>query len=288
MDENLPLLAAAQVDGAPATSQSVRAALNALHGRKGDLLFIFWAGHGVVNEQQHRLFMADATINDKRNLALETLCQSLGSSYFAGFPRQIIVIDACANYQSFGFTFPSDELPRGDPLPHEQFIFLAARPGQVAKNLGQESRGLFSRELLRQLQNPGAPNATWPPDMRRLAERVQEVFAGLRAAGQAAQSPIYEWSRDWDGNKIELVPSPTGARASASAAQTWQLTFPQLAGLTDALVTCGKMSLSQGRDDLLSQIRFDISGAVSRRSDTKSDVMNIVRTACDFPGGLEE
>ena len=286
LEENVGLLDQAKLDVAPATSTNVRDAFNALHGIRGDLLFVFWAGHGVVYEKQLRLFLADATTNDKRNFNMEALRESLGSSYFAGFPSQIIIVDACANYQSFGFTFPSEELPCGDPLPHEQFVFFAARPGEVAKNLGEEKRGLFSREFLKQIRN--TPDSSWPPDMRSLAEKVQGEFAALSASGQADQTPIYRWNRDWDGNEIELRTSPQTTGERRPQIEPWELTFEQLTGLTDALLTCSAMSLPEKRNDVLSQIRSDIRGAVPRRSDNKSDVMNIVQTACDYPGGLED
>ena len=138
LDENVALVEQSKIKTSPATSVEVLKALNALHLKRGDLLFLFWAGHGVVLEEEHRLFLADATTDHKRNLDLDALQKSLRSSYFPGFPLQIIIVDACANYQRFAFTFPSEPVPCGDPLGHEQFVFFAARPGQVAKNLGEE------------------------------------------------------------------------------------------------------------------------------------------------------
>ena len=286
-DENVALLDQAKVERTPATSTNVRKAFSALHGMHGDLLFVFWAGHGVVHEKQHRLFLADATTNDKRNLDLDGLLESLGSSYFSGFPRQIFIVDACANYQSFAFTYPSEELPCGDPLPHEQFVFFAAQRGQVAKNLGGENRGLFSREILKQIRN--LPDSIWPPDMRSLAEKVQGEFAALRASGNLDQTPTYQWNRDWDGNEIELkTPPPSSEGERRPPIETWELTFNQKSGLTDVLMNCSSMSRSESRNDVLSQIRSDVRGAVRHRPDTKSDVMNIILAASQYHGGLEE
>lgn len=284
LDENVALVEQSKVKTSPATSGEVRRAFNALQDKRGDLLLLFWAGHGVVHEDQHRLFVADATTKDKRNLDLEALQKSLRSSYFPGFPLQILIVDACANYQSFGFTFPSEELPCGSPLDHEQFVFFAARPGQVAKNLGEEKRGLFSREFLKQAR---LADAGWPPDMRAVAERVQDEFARLRASGDAAQTPVYQWSRDWNGNSVKLGGSPAGP-SHRPAGESSELSFEQLAGLTNALAACSKMALPDGRNDVLAQIRSDVAGAVPRRADTRSDVMNIVRTSANYPGGLEE
>lgn len=255
MDAHKTVARQAGVVTNPATSVEIRAALDVLRERKGDLLFVIWAGHGVVNEKQHRLFVADATVVDKRNFSLETLRESLASTYFAGFSRQIIIVDACANYQDWSFTVPSEPVPRGDPLPREQFLFFAAQPGQVAKTLGIESRGLFSRELLRKLHDLDAAGPDWPPDMRRVAEKVQGVFAGLRRSNRAAQTPIYEWSRDWEGNAVELSTAAAPGPAEAPPGPSWELSFVQAAGLTDALTVCKTMSLPQGRDDVLAQCR---------------------------------
>lgn len=286
MEENSALSKDPKINVAPGTSEAVRDAFNAVHAKSGELLFVFWAGHGVVSEKQRRLFFADATKHDKRNIDFDALLESLKSSYFAGFPFQIIVVDTCANYQSFPFTFPGEELPQGNALPHEQFMFFAARHGEVARNLGRENRGLFSRELLKQLIR--RQDSTWPPDMRTVAEAVQGEFASFRAAGLADQTPVYVWNRDWDGNAIELKSPPSSAEERPAPKAPWELTFPQLASLTDALISCTSMSVSAGRNDVLAQLRLEIRGAVPRRSDTKSDVINILRTASSYPGGLEE
>ena len=285
LDENVALVEQSKIKTRPATSAEVRGAFNALKAKHGDLLFLFWAGHGVLHGEQHRLFLADATADDKRNLDLEALQKSLRSSYFPGFPLQILLVDACANYQRFGFTFPSEELPCGDPLGHEQFVFFAARPGQVAKNLGEEKQGLFSRELLSKVQE--LPDSPWPPDMRSVAESVQARFAALRAKSDLAQTPVWRSIRDWDGNLIEMRGAPPPSDEQGRQ-EPWKLTRKQLLALTDALTGVPIMSRPPGRDLVLRQMRFEISGATSRASDATSDVINIIRTASSYPGGLEE
>ena len=285
-DENVALVEHSKIKVGAATSGGVLQALNALQPKRGDLLFLFWAGHGLVHEEEHRLFLADATTNHKRNLDLDALGRSLRSSYFPGFPLQILIVDACANYQRYPFTFPSEPVPCGNPLAHEQFVFFAARPGQVAKELHEEKRGLFTREFLSKVQE--GEDFPWPPDMRSVAESVQARFAALRTASNLDQTPIYEWSRDWDGNSIKLGTSAADEPSRRQQHESRLITFNQLAGLTKALAGCAKMALPEGRNDVLAQIRSSIAVSVPRRADTKSDVMNIVRTATNYPGGLEE
>lgn len=286
LDENRALLDAAKLAYIPATSIQVKDALNELHAKNGELLFLFWAGHGMVHEKQRRLFLADATDDDKRNLDFDALRDSLASIYFQGFLRQIIIADVCANYGRFAFTLPGEKLPVGDAGRPEQFVFFAARSGEVAKNLGEEKRGLFSRELLKQLREQADTN--WPPDMLKVAQRVQVEFAALRAHGCTHQTPIYEWSRGWDGSSIELVAPPTQTKSGRAVYRGGKLKFPQITGLTDALLGCENMQVSDGRDEILAQMRKDISLAVPRHNDAKSDVVAIIRTAANFSGGLEE
>jgi Caspase domain len=89
LEENVPAIEESKFEAQPATRSEIDKALTTLHDTKGDLLALFWAGHGVVNgEKDRRLFYADATSDNKRNLDLDSLLKSLGSSYFAGFPRQ--------------------------------------------------------------------------------------------------------------------------------------------------------------------------------------------------------
>lgn len=288
LDRNSGLAAAAGVNSAPATAEGVRSALRMLREKKGDLLFVAWAGHGVVNDRIQRLFVADATESDKRNFALDALRETLASSWFTGFARQIIIVDACANHQSFVFSVPSENLPRGEPQNREQFVFFAAQRGQVAINLNAESRGLFSRELLRELQAGGATAEGWPPDMRPLAERVQAAFAEMRATKRRNQTPVYESRRDWEGNEDVLVASPLVGREGRFTGESWKLSFKQQAALAEALLSCRRLATADGRDDLLYDIRPAIRGSTPRRADARSDVMSIVRTASGYPDGLKE
>ena len=190
----------------PASRNWVRRALNWLHTQRGDLLILFWGGHGILgDEKNRRLFYPDATEDDKQNLDLDDLLASLRTSYFPGFPLQICIIDACANYvedlQS-AFRLPKDTLSSGSPLSPgpDQFVLLAGRAGEVAENLGKEGRGQFSKVVLEEL----VTEPTWPPDMNALRARVWQRFEALRGQGKSSQTPIYQYYRDWDGSEQSL------------------------------------------------------------------------------------
>jgi hypothetical protein len=285
-DESAAALAQSKIATVPATSENVLKAFDSLQGKSGDLLFVYWGGHGALHEKQRRLFLANVTLNNKRNINFDTLRESLASTYFKGLPRQILIVDACATYEKYPFTFPSEPIPCGTPLPHEQFIFFAARPGQAAGDLGEEKRGLLSRELLKQIGE--LESASWPPDMLTLARRVQEEFAALRASGDLQQTPIFQLSQDWDGSVIDLKGAPRSASDRRPQERPWELTFEQLTGLTDALLGCSAIGSSEGRQDVLKQVRLEIRVAIPHRSNAKADVMNIVQTASNYPGGLAE
>lgn len=289
-DESVAALAESGVDTTPATSENVLSAFDSLQGKHGDLLFLYWGGHGALDldEKQRRLFVANATENNKRNINFDALKESLASTYFKGFPRQILIVDACATYGKGAFTFPSDPIPCGTPLPHEQFIFFAARTGQAALDLTTERRGLLSRELLKQIGT--LSDRTWPPDMLAVARRVQDEFVALRQSGKfgaLAQTPVFHLTQDWDGNVIKLE----GHRPAVGAppqGEARTLSPKHLMSLTDALIGVLRMQTSAGRDLLLAQMRSEIAVAVPRGDDTTSDVMNMLRTASNYPGGLEE
>lgn len=280
MDENAASLSQSGAKFSPARSMEVKEAFTALQGKSGELLFVFWAGHGIIHEKQHSLICADATNTDKWNFDFDKLRESLNSTSFKGFPQQIIIIDACALYVNLPFTTPGTPLSYGKPLSHNQFVLLAARDGEAAVNL-PEKRGLFSREFFKQISLH--PDSSWPPDMRALAEKVQSEFAALRASGQTNQTPIYNWNRDWEGNEIKLTTLSVSSYQGAS-----QLESSQLRSLTEAVMACKIMTREEGRYDVLDQIRSDISGRVPHRSDSKSHVLKIIETASEYPGGLEE
>ncbi|WP_446404598.1 caspase family protein [Coleofasciculus sp. C1-SOL-03] len=69
-----------------------------LSDKKGDLLYLFWAGHGLITSTRNRrLLCADATKRNWQNLDLDSLLVYLSSDSFK-ISHHICIIDACANY----------------------------------------------------------------------------------------------------------------------------------------------------------------------------------------------
>lgn len=194
-----------------ATSANIHDALTrTLPDRNGDLLFVFWGGHGMATEDnERRLLYSDATQQDKRNLNVMDMLDFLRTTYFAGFGRQVCIIDSCANFLSAEeFRPPAVQFPRGKQRKAiEQFALLAARLGEAAKNIGSMGTGLFSRTVMDCLDRCGA--AQLPPDMGAVTAELQDAFDMMREKGEARQAPTFLWYRDEQGSESTLLqPQP--------------------------------------------------------------------------------
>jgi hypothetical protein len=163
---------------------------------RGDLLYVFWGGHGILTKTQkvsRRLFFADTTAANKLNLDVDSLVDALRTSaHGTGFPRQILLFDACANayFQGLYETVQGELAGQrysatGEQSKAEQFVLFAAEEYEVAVNDAKAGTGLFSEAVLAELQ--GQP--LWP-NMKALAEQVQ-----VRFREQHRPEPVYWWSK---------------------------------------------------------------------------------------------
>ncbi|NER92628.1 MAG: tetratricopeptide repeat protein [Symploca sp. SIO1B1] len=181
--------------------------VSCLSRKRGDLLFIYWAGHGIISsETDRRLICADATTLNLPNLNLNSLLVYLRSSAF-GIRSHICIIDACANYKESALqqltnkTFPQSK-PREDS---KQFVLLAAREGMTAKVSGGRQTGYFSEavreELAREVDN------SWPPDMERLTREIKQRFTQSDNPDLVKRLPVFFYYRGWDGDEEQYSPS---------------------------------------------------------------------------------
>ncbi len=188
-----------------ATEQNVTSLVEkALAQSSHDLLYFYWGGHGVITTAGERqLFYADATVANKKNLDLNALLAFLRTDYFhaGALARQIVLVDACANYvENMGATkdLPQRSFPNGKPLENrEQFVLMAAKPGEFAKNLDDEKTGLFTKELMLQLDK----SANHLPDMQAITQNLQARFEILRTEKKAEQTATFMWIHDWNSNE---------------------------------------------------------------------------------------
>ncbi|MFF2101167.1 hypothetical protein [Streptomyces sp. NPDC058202] len=210
--------AADAVPVSPADSATVRAALTDLRQRTSGLLVVYWGGHGVIEDEERRLFYADATSYNLINLNLTVLLRSLRSSTYSRHPRQLVLVDACAlPTRRAEDRLPDERFAEGRPDPwRDQWVLTAASPGEAAANDDARGTGLFSDVLGEELAR--LPRR-WPPDAETLRDAVRDRFEDLRAAGRTQQMPSHLWFRSRGAEHLDLVlgAAPgTAGRASDS------------------------------------------------------------------------
>jgi Effector-associated domain 2/Caspase domain len=258
---------------------------------RGDLLWLFWAGHGVVTREDHlRLFYADASAGDKRNLDVHSLLTALRSDLYAGLPRQIGIVDACQTYAErlqLAATLPAETLPYGRPLPNrEQFALYAASPGQVAVNLGSVKAGLFSQQVMEELPGPGGNE--WPPEMNLIAARLDQRFSELRAAGRTDQTPTsFRW-RPWKGGERVLGETTTGLARALDAASRRPPSGLALREVVNSLLDLDVVADPVRRASVIRQLRKGLATTISYDPSSRPHLVNIITRSLDYPGGLAE
>jgi hypothetical protein len=259
---------------------------------EGDLLWVVWGGHGVIDAAgRRRLFLADASARDRLNLDLDDTLTFFRSTAVRSFARQIWIVDACQTLHDGARSrrgLPHEEFGRAPAVAgRHQAVLVAARPGERAANVAGQQTGLFSRELLRLLAD--TPDAQrWPPDMDAVMARLRTELATLRAAGQARQTPIYLWSRTWDGDEGQLL---LGERRVAGVVQSEApARASEVSRIVEALLAIPEFADPRGREEILSLIRgeADVWAVIPRHSSARLDAVSVVRTCVRFAGALHE
>lgn len=254
----------------------------------GDLLVVVWGGHGMVDETGRRhLFTADATATDPLNIDVDSVLTLHRSSAVPSFANQLWIVDACQTLHDGARSrrgLPGESFGVRDTVPGRiQEVLFAASPGERAANVSPERTGLFSRELLADLD--ATPD--WPPDVSALADRQRRRFAALREQGLARQTPTYLWFRDRSGREGQLLAGrppggpPTTSRTTTTAAR-------DLTPLVDALEAVPEFRGVGFRDEVVSLLRGEVGGAVRRFPGARLEAVSLVRTCLRFPGGLSE
>lgn len=187
--------------------------------REGELLFVYWSGHGVLDLQRRRLFYPTARERNLLNLDLSDLLMKLRCEEYRQFARQVVLVDACANILARGrlpTSIPNEEWAKGDIRPGaNQFALCAASEAEVAV-AHSDRRGGLSREVFDLLD---AAADIFPPDMDAVFATLKARFQQLRDAGETEQVPTCIVHRDWDGAEIVYSPrAPTRSLAEALAA----------------------------------------------------------------------
>ncbi|MFD0269842.1 hypothetical protein ACFVGY_25270 [Streptomyces sp. NPDC127106] len=176
---------------------------------EGDVLFVYWGGHGLLGRGERRLLLCpDVTNEDPRCIDLTDLREHLSRPDVAGYRRQMFLVDACAtfieNRKRVG-TPTVASFPAGQRAAVEQFMLLAAAVGQAAVQVGADQRGMFSAAVLDWLErhSPGLA-----PDLDALVAHVKEHFAGRRLGRRPVQTPVTWVVRSFGGDMEEIAPGP--------------------------------------------------------------------------------
>ncbi|MBF9071911.1 VMAP-C domain-containing protein [Streptacidiphilus fuscans] len=172
----------------------------------GDLLWIYWAGHGYLDSAHQMLLpYSDATSDWTAHLNLEAALRWWKgvSSISARFRRLIAIGDACRVGARFAtkLTFGDQDYGAQPPDPRRrQFTLFASHAGEVAQNLADRGAGQFTDVLMRRLDTTTLDEAV--PGLVDIARSLQADFQLLRTNGLAWQRPQFVVDRDWTGSTL--------------------------------------------------------------------------------------
>ncbi|MFD0359587.1 hypothetical protein ACFVHW_38525 [Streptomyces sp. NPDC127110] len=205
-------LAALRTSYRPATEANARTALlDELPGCDGDLLWIFWAGHGYLGRDRELMLpCADARRGQIRHLNLDSALRWWRTDLVGHrrFPLQAALVDACRvdAPRDSRWNFGSADYGGGRTVPgRRQFRLYASREGEAAQNDAERGAGRFTEALLGELGDRSVgEGAALLPDAAR---SIHLAFRGLRERGEGWQLPQFLVDRDWDANSFLDFPS---------------------------------------------------------------------------------
>jgi hypothetical protein len=215
-------------------------ALHKVAAADADLLLFYWCGHGLLDEKRRRvLFTSNALSGRKAHLPVDEIIQLLSSTTGAALNRQILLVDACANYlKDMGFAtgLARFELEKGDPRSVDQYVIYSAEQGRIAEYDRLKRTAAFSTAALAWLEDPDPSRRILPPTMTALATHVTEALQRSAAPGEVPRLPVtfqikpYHGEGDWTGEVL-----PINGTAHATAMERG-LTVPQIRRLVRAVM----------------------------------------------------
>lgn len=256
----------------PADHESLRRAFITDIPERGDeALWVWWGGHGVLDADDNtRLYTADATLTDRRNIRVESALARLRSDVVPGLGVQMWMVDACRTFDEthrFPQTPPTERLPAGGrTAAHEQILMFAAGRGQRAANDPDRRLGVFSDIVLSAL--PDEPL----PDPAPLFGTVKARMDALRAAGRTSQTFEFRLQRPGHTDIGQSGPPPSAV--------------PPLGRLIEALMAYPLMKDRDQRQTLVDELPSAVVARMPRHPMPRTDVIGIVRALRGRPDGL--
>ncbi|MFE9093126.1 caspase family protein [Streptomyces sp. NPDC007264] len=237
-------------------------------------LWVWWGGHGVLDRDERlRLFCADATTADKRNLDLESMRRSLASDALPGLTRQTWIVDACQTFEEqhgFHHSLPAETLPTGQRVQvHHQALLLAASRGQRAVNDPARGTGLFSDSVLDALNGSPGP---WP-DPESLFQVVRERVERLRTGRRTEQLPVLSFHSP---QRSDHMSPPVAGNPSHTP----------VARLLTALLAYPMMEDPEQRQTMVAELGTRTVERMRRHSTPRTDLIGIVRALSRQSGEL--
>lgn len=265
----------------PATVEKIRQVVTEqLPEKEGDLLVLFWSGHGVLDRRlERRLFCADAGVHAKYNINVTDLLAALSGKYFKGLRRQVVIVDACANFiheMRLKLQAPESGFALGDQRPVNRDGLLAATQGEKAILDRRASLGQVVADWLDEQVR------TLPPQMDLLAAHVLKRFDQLHADGVTAQHPV-RIQEILHGTEHVFGGDPVPGNVQLSA-RSAGLTTAQLRATAEAISRTPQLATERGRKALMEALHGAV-GPVACTDDPQADLLNLVSAVLDRQAG---
>ncbi|QCD58789.1 effector-associated domain 2-containing protein [Streptomyces hawaiiensis] len=246
-----------------------RVLVRELSRAQGDVLWVWWGGHGVLDRSGRlRLFCADAGVDDKVAIDLDSALARYAGDAVPGLREQMWIVDACETFEedlAFQEALPADALPVGRPgHAHRQTVLRAAGRGRAAANDPVRATGLFSDVLLGLLADRAAVLPA-PPDPEELFPAVRARIAALRDEGRTLQHPEI---RLQGADRTETLPpaGPPSAPRPLAALQR----------AVEALLAYPLMHDPDERQTVVAALNPRVTAVLRRNSRARTDVVNIL------------
>ncbi|MEU3935831.1 caspase family protein [Streptomyces sp. NPDC029044] len=246
-----------------------RVLVRELSRAQGDVLWVWWGGHGVLDRSGRlRLFCADAGVDDKVGIDLDSALARYAGDAVPGLRDQLWIVDACETFEEdLGFreALPAEALPVGRPHhAHRQTVLRAAGRGRAAANDPARATGLFSDVLLGLLADRAAVLPA-PPDPEELFPAVRARIAALRGEGRTLQHPEI---RLQGPDRTETLP-PAGPPAAPRP-------LAALQRVVEALLAYPSMHDPGERQSVVALLNPRVTAVLRRHSTARTDVVNLV------------
>ncbi|MFD7258913.1 hypothetical protein [Streptomyces sp. NPDC059874] len=187
----------------PATEGNVKSVLlDELPKCDGDLLWIFWAGHGYLGPRDELMLpCADAHAGQILHLNLDSMLRWWRTDLVKHrrFPLQAALVDACRvdAPRDTRWNFPDNDYRGGSSVPgRRQFRLYASREGEAAQNDAERGEGLFSEALLTELGQRSVQESV--NGLAASARTIHRTFRERRERGEGWQLPQFIVDRNWD------------------------------------------------------------------------------------------